>query len=137
MGELVSRGASKSNARHLKPAWKPGQSGNPLGRPPRHLDLAALAREHTVEAVEKLVEVMRGDDHSRALYAVQQLLDRGWGKPITPIVDETPPESLSLLHLIAARRVAEALEHMAQKGTDQAEAGKGPAVIDYSVPALE
>lgn len=137
MGELVPKGAaSNSNKRHLTPRWKPGQSGNPLGRPPRHLDLAALAREHTVEAVEKLVEVMRGDDPSRALYAVQQLLDRGWGKPITPIVDETPTESLSLLHLIAARRVAEALEQVVQSANDSPDA-KGPAVIDYSVPALE
>ena len=120
----------------MKPAWKPGQSGNPAGRPPRHLDLAAIAREHTVEAIEKLVEVMRGEDHSRALYAVQQLLDRGWGKPITPIVDETPPESLSLLHLIAARRVAEALEHVVQSANDSDVPGS-PPVIDYSVPALE
>lgn len=137
MGELVPGASKRGGHRNLKPAWKPGQSGNPMGRPPRPLDLAALAREHTVEAVEKLVEVMRGDDHSRALYAVQQLLDRGWGKPITPIVDETPPESLSLLHLIAARRVAEALEGVVQRANESAVPGSDPKVIDYSVPALE
>ena len=137
MGELVQKGASKL-APGMKPAWKPGQSGNPMGRPPRHLDLAAIAREHTVEAVEKLVEVMRGEDHSRALYAIQQLLDRGWGKPITPIVSDQPVESLSLLHLIAARRVAEAMQATleAQNQNDSAN-GDAPPVIDYSVPALE
>ena len=78
---------------------------------------------------------MRADDDGRALNAVQQLLDRGWGRPITPIVDETEGTSLTLLHLIAARRVGEALQ-AAMEG--KAEAGEEkPAPIDYNQPALE
>lgn len=116
----------------------PGHSGNPKGRPRTPYDLPAMCREHTKEAVEKLVEIMRGDNPGMALNAVQQLLDRGWGKPITPIVDETPTESVSLLHLIAARRVAEALEaSIKHASSGNALSDKEPAVIDYSQPALE
>jgi len=96
-----------------------------------------MCREHTPEAVAKLVEIMRADDHGRALNAVQQLLDRGWGRPITPIVDETEGTSLTLLHLIAARRVGEVLQ-AAMEGKAETESGEAKAgTIDYSVPALE
>jgi hypothetical protein len=115
----------------------PGQSGNPKGRPRTPYDLPAMCREHTPEAVAKLVEIMRADDHGRALNAVQQLLDRGWGRPITPIVDETEGTSLTLLHLIAARRVGEVLQ-AAMEGQTANDSGEAkPGTIDYSQPALE
>ena len=115
----------------------PGQSGNPKGRPRTPYDLPAMCREHTPEAVAKLVEIMRADDHGRALNAVQQLLDRGWGRPITPIVDETEGTSLTLLHLIAARRVGEVLQ-AAMEGKAETETGEAKATtIDYTQPALE
>jgi hypothetical protein len=95
-----------------------------------------MCREYTPEAVLKLVEIMRADDHGRALSAVQQL-DRGWGRPITPIVDETEGTSLTLLHLIAARRVGEVLQ-AAMEGKAETEAGEAkPGTIDYTQPALE
>jgi hypothetical protein len=115
----------------------PGHSGNPKGRPRTPYDLPAMCREYTPEAVLKLVEIMRADDHGRALSAVQQLLDRGWGRPITPIVDETEGTSLTLLHLIAARRVGEVLQ-AAMDGQTANESGETKSgTIDYSVPALE
>ena len=116
----------------------PGHSGNPKGRPRTPFDLPAMCREYTPEAVAKLVEIMRADDHGRALAAIQQLLDRGWGRPITPVVTDQPVESLSLLHLIAARRVAEVMQATleAQTANDSANPDS-PPVIDYSVPALE
>lgn len=97
-----------------------------------------MAREHTAEAIERLVQIMRAEDDGRALAAIQQLLDRGWGRPITPVVTDQPVESLSLLHLIAARRVAEVMQATLEAQTAN-ESGKAdsPPVIDYSVPALE
>ncbi len=96
-----------------------------------------MCREHTPEAVAKLVEIMRADDHGRALNAVQQLLDRGWGRPVTPIVDETEGTSLTLLHLIAARRVGEVLQ-AAMEGKAETESGETKSgTIDYTQPALE
>ena len=96
-----------------------------------------MAREHTAEAVRRLVAIMRAEDDDRALRAIQQLLDRGWGRPITPIVDETEGTSLTLLHLIAARRVGEVLQ-AAMDGKAETETGEAKAAtIDYTQPALE
>ena len=60
----------------------PGSSGNPGGRPKDQARVAELARSHTIEAIETLVELMRHgkDDRVRGT-AAQALLDRGWGKP--------------------------------------------------------
>ena len=38
--------------------FKPGQSGNPGGRPKGFAEVRELAREHTVAAIEKLVAIM-------------------------------------------------------------------------------
>lgn len=62
-------------------AFQKGQSGNPGGRPKEDAEVKALARESGAEAVQKLVELMRGDDRRTALAAAQALLDRGYGKP--------------------------------------------------------
>jgi hypothetical protein len=137
MGDLVRASSSTGKQRHAASLWKPGQSGNPGGRPRTPHDLPALCREHTAEAVQRLVAIMRADDDGRALAAIQQLLDRGWGRPITPIVDETEGTSLTLLHLIAARRVGEVLQ-AAMDGKAEPETGEAkPGTIDYTQPALE
>jgi hypothetical protein len=61
-------------------AFKPGQSGNPGGRPKS--DVVSLARQHTPEAINRLVALMRqDDDFDIAIQATTALLDRGWGKP--------------------------------------------------------
>jgi hypothetical protein len=120
--------------------WLAGCSGNPKGRLRSEHDLPELCREHTKEAVERLIQIMRADDDGRALGAIQILLDRGWGKPLQRLVDETAPESLSMLHLIAARRVSELLQAQFEAQTTNP---NGPATtperltIDWNEPALE
>jgi hypothetical protein len=59
--------------------FKPGQSGNPLGRPKAALDAQELARSHTVEAIATLVKAL--DDPKHCVAAASALLDRGWGRP--------------------------------------------------------
>lgn len=62
-------------------AFAPGQSGNPTGRPKEAAEVKALARTYTTEAVEKLVELMRGEDKKLARAAAVDILDRAIGKP--------------------------------------------------------
>ena len=59
-----------------------GYSGNAGGRPKDELNLAALARSYSTEAIKTLVDLMRNarDDRVRGT-AAQALLDRGFGKP--------------------------------------------------------
>lgn len=52
------------------------------GRDPKAQELRAMARPHTLEAVNLIVSVMKtSDDQSLQLEAAGMLLDRAWGKP--------------------------------------------------------
>lgn len=115
------------------PAWKPGVSGNPGGRPAVIGELRDLARAHTVEAVEALVNVLRDPSapHAAKVSAAVHLLDRGFGRPAQEValqaavdahvtVDE--PE-LSPVEL--ARRVSFALALAANSAPPSLEADAG------------
>ena len=83
--------------------FEPGKSGNPAGRPihrtPDGRTLTELAREHTAEAVETLVSVMRDTAAPAAarVAASDKILNRGWGQaPQTIAVTDTrEPRDLS------------------------------------------
>ena len=60
--------------------FKPGQSGNPGGRPK---GIEALAREHTPAALAALVDALRSP--RERVGAAVALLDRGWGKPTVTV----------------------------------------------------
>lgn len=62
--------------------FAPGQSGNPGGRPKEAAEVTALAKEYSLEAINRLVELMRQTDDKRlAKAACDSILDRGLGKP--------------------------------------------------------
>lgn len=63
--------------------WKPGQSGNPKGRPPIVHHVLELARQHSGEAIMALVEILRDKNSPPAARAMaaNSILDRGYGKP--------------------------------------------------------
>lgn len=67
--------------------WKPGQSGNPSGRPkksPEMKDLERRCRESAEDALALLLEMVNDASAPRRdrLYAAREILDRGFGKPI-------------------------------------------------------
>jgi hypothetical protein len=63
--------------------FKPGQSGNPGGRPKLGPNVQELARTHTETAMGTLVAICMDTEASESarVGASQVLLDRGWGKP--------------------------------------------------------
>jgi len=62
--------------------FKPGKSGNPGGRPKAVKEVEALAREHTITAINTLVRLATSAKSEPAqASAAQALLDRGWGRP--------------------------------------------------------
>jgi hypothetical protein len=61
-----------------------GQSGNPGGRSKAQVDVINAARQHTQEAIDTLVLVMRNGKPGEAAMAANSLLDRGWGRPKDP-----------------------------------------------------
>jgi hypothetical protein len=65
-----------------KGCFKPGQSGNPGGRPAVSAEVRALARERTPEAMKVLTEIMKDAKAPAAarVAACRELLDRGYGR---------------------------------------------------------
>ena len=63
--------------------FQKGISGNPGGRPRIVGEVQELARQHTPEAIETLVEIMRNKKAAPAARALasNSILDRGYGKP--------------------------------------------------------
>jgi hypothetical protein len=74
---MAGKGGKRSTS------FKPGQSGNPGGRPKILADVRDLAREQTEVAIEALTEIVKNKKAPPAarVSAANSLLDRGWGKP--------------------------------------------------------
>jgi hypothetical protein len=83
LAKTANNGATR---RAGNPAWRRGVSGNPLGV---SSDIAKavrvckeMAANHSVEAINKLVDLMRNAANETIQYAAAiALLDRGIGKP--------------------------------------------------------
>lgn len=79
--------------------FKPGQSGNPSGRPKEIGHVRDLARAHTEDAIRTLVEIKRDPSQPAParVAAAQALLDRAWGKPSQMIGGDPDAKPLQIL----------------------------------------
>lgn len=70
-------------------AWKPGQSGNPAGRPKDKKPYIEWCREWTIfNAKKHLVPIAENPEHKHQLEAIKLLMAYGVGKPLeTSIVE--------------------------------------------------
>lgn len=66
------------NPNNLRPPWKPGESGNPGGRPKGYTAFRKLCRSHTTKALDALVDAL--DTEGERVAAAKVLLEFGWGK---------------------------------------------------------
>lgn len=66
------------NPNNLRPPWKPGESGNPGGRPPGYSAFRRLCRSHSPKAIEALVEALECE--GERVSAAKVLLEFGFGK---------------------------------------------------------
>jgi hypothetical protein len=107
-----------------------GRSGNPGGRPKAALNVQELARAHTEDAIQTLVEALK--DPKLKVQAATALLDRGWGKPIQAI-EASAQEDITVWHLTAAMAFKSGPVIDGQSNGEP----QRRVAIDLSKPALE
>ncbi|MBE2260694.1 MAG: hypothetical protein IAE88_17690 [Rhodobacteraceae bacterium] len=79
--------SDKTKAENLRPGWKPGQSGNPKGRPPgsriRVTLVALAAMEEGADAIaRKIVEMAKQGDMSAARLVLERLVPPAKERPV-------------------------------------------------------
>lgn len=90
--------------KHGKGMLRPWQPGNKLGvgaRGTRYTETVALARSHSIEAVQTLAERLRDPDGRIAVVAANSLLERAWGKVREAKPEENTQASIDLSGLTA------------------------------------
>jgi|GEM_PF-2364212 len=114
--------------------FKPGQSGNPSGKPKGLSEVKRLAREHTAEALKTLVEIMRnGQKGADRVKASEVLLNRGWGTPSAEVPDPLTPEETARLAGAIGRQLEQnpaMLEDMIAKIRDERAAPQEATELD-------
>jgi hypothetical protein len=107
--------------------WQPGQSGFKDGKPTRYTETVALARSHSVEAVQTLAARLRDPDGRIAVVAANSLLERAWGK-----VREAKPEENAQATIDLSGLTAEELAIMVKL----VQSGRLKASDDPSTPTV-
>src|SRR5215469_12422881 len=121
--------------KHGKGMLKPWQPGNKLGgqRPGKYQETQQLARAHSLDAVNTLVERLRDPDGRIAVVAANSILERAWGKVREQKPEEHKQASIDLQSLSAAELAL--LMRLIDSGRLRSEepAEGQPAVVDGKV----
>lgn len=127
-------GTTAQTKRVIGKPFKPGQSGNPGGRPVIPADVVEASRALTGTALATLEEIcISGVDESARIKAAVALLDRAWGKPVehaTVSDDRAPLEDAVVVLTVEERAerisalLTKAEERKAAKQQDIAGGGK-------------
>lgn len=77
-----NRDKAGSKSKKNSTSFKPGQSGNPSGRPKIPEEFKELAKRYSVPALRKVIEIMESpnSDYKDKLKASEIIMDRAWGK---------------------------------------------------------
>lgn len=94
--------------RNRKNGFKPGQSGNPGGRPKGEREVVELARQAAPDAIAKLIELVGNADPRTAMAAANSVLDRAFGKPTQTLAGD-PEKPLNANHSIDPSSLPEAV----------------------------
>lgn len=139
----IGQGSGKHMPKGVCPAglipWKPGQSGNPGGRPALYSEVLAMAREFAPKAISRLIELIQSPDDRVALMAADKLLERAYGKPkeIQDDKSSAPPDlgALDAADLAELRRIAGKMRtpNVAQDTTPSAPVEAGVATDGIEV----
>lgn len=79
----MAKAKNKAKKRPRGRPFRPGQSGNPGGRPKSLTEFRLVARGHSARALRVLLGIMQSKKASAAarVAAVRELFDRAWGRP--------------------------------------------------------
>jgi hypothetical protein len=113
--------------------FKPGQSGCPGGRPKASYDFSRSAREYTPDVLAMLVRSLDARDWRERHSAAGILLDRALGKAPLKIEGDAAALTVNLLHLIAARHIAEQMQQAYAAGRSMPPPDER-RTIDFSNP---
>src|SRR6201989_3023848 len=81
----------------LRP-WAKGQSGNPSGHHGEYHEVRRLCADHSLEAAEKQIRLMRESTDDRVIFMVTEaIMNRVVGKPRDHSSEQTNRVNLSLL----------------------------------------
>lgn len=85
MAEINQKTTKGKRGGNTGNGFKPGQSGNPGGRPKRteqELDLVAACKDRTPAALAVIESIMmEGENERNKLAAAQAIIERAYGKP--------------------------------------------------------
>lgn len=116
----------KPRSPHLKPAWKPGQSGNPKGRPVGSRNKATILCQELLDGegeaiTRKCVELALAGDTTALRLALERLVPPAKERAVTlPLPEinspaDTPPAALAIIEKAASGEITpgEATQFMA------------------------